>query len=122
MPTKKSEHTEKVFHPGRKAVNAEDVVATIEAYESDIREYQNRNGNAMDNTMTVMNLKKMLPEVIRERLETLDLQSYAVAKGYAIKQARALKKEPSSKPACSARAAPGARTRYASHFPTPTTV
>ena len=34
----------------------------------------------------------MMPEVIRERLETLDLQTYAEAKEYAIKQARNLKK------------------------------
>ena len=34
----------------------------------------------------------MMPEVIRERLETLDLQTYAEAKEYAIKQARNFKK------------------------------
>ena len=33
----------------------------------------------------------MMPEVIRERLETLDLQEYKEAKEYAIKQARNLK-------------------------------
>ena len=34
----------------------------------------------------------MMPEVIRERLETLDLQEYKEAKEYAIWQARNLKK------------------------------
>lgn len=34
----------------------------------------------------------MMPETIRERLETLDLQTYNEAKEYAIKQARNLKK------------------------------
>ena len=42
--------------------------------------------------MMVVNLKKMMPEVIRERLQTLDLESYSEAKEYAIKQARALRK------------------------------
>ena len=41
VPTKRSEITEKVFHPGRKAVAAKDVVPTIEAYEADVREYEN---------------------------------------------------------------------------------
>ena len=67
VPTKRSEITPKVFHPGRKAVAAKEVVSTIEKYESDIREYQNLIGKSMDNTLMVINLKKMLPEVIRER-------------------------------------------------------
>ena len=46
--------------------------------------------------MMVINLKNMMPEVIRERLETLDLQTYAEAKEYAIKQARNLKKNSKS--------------------------
>ena len=70
------------------AVAPKDVVSTLEAYEGDIREYQILIGNTMDNTMMVINPQKMMPEVIRERLETLDLQSYAEAKEYAIKQAR----------------------------------
>ena len=92
VPTKRSEITEKVFHPDRKAVAAKDVVATIEAYEADIREYQNLTGSTMDNTIKVLSLKKMLPDVIRERLDTLDVQDYLLAKEYAIKQARILKK------------------------------
>ena len=92
VPQKRSEITEKVFQPDRKAVAPKDVVSTLEAYEGDIREYQILTGNKMDNTMMVANLKKMMPEVIRERLETLDLQTYAEAKEYAIKQARDLKK------------------------------
>lgn len=40
----------------------------------------------------VLSLKKMLPEVIRERLDTLHVQDYPAAKEYAIKQARLLKK------------------------------
>ena len=85
-----------MFHPGRKAVAAKDVVPAIEAYEADVREYENLTGNTMDNTLKVINLKKMLPEVIRERLETLDVQDYPAAKEYAIKQARAQKKDSKS--------------------------
>ena len=92
IPQKWSEITEKVFQPDRKAVAAKDVVSTLEAYESDIREYQILTGNRMDETMMVVNLKKMMPEAIRERLETLDLQTYSEAKEYAIKQSRNLKK------------------------------
>ena len=44
----------------------------------------------MDDTMKVINLERMIPEVIRERLETLDLQEYKEAKEKAIKQARNL--------------------------------
>ena len=40
------------------AVAAKDVVSTLEAYESDIREYQILTGNTMDNTMMVVNLNK----------------------------------------------------------------
>ena len=87
-----------MFQPDRKAVAAKDVVSTLEAYESDIWEYQILTGNQMDNTMMVVNLKKMMPEVIRERLETLDLQTYAEAKEYAIKQARNLKKNSKTLP------------------------
>ena len=45
----------------------------------------------MEDNVKVINLKRMMPEAIRERLETLDLQTYAEAKEYAIKQARNLK-------------------------------
>ena len=81
-----------MFSPDRKAVSAKDVVSTLEAYENDIREYQILTGNPTDNAMMVVNLKKMMPETIRERLDTLDLESYKEAKGYVIKQARNLKK------------------------------
>ena len=76
VPQKRSEITEKVFQPDRKAVAAKDVVSTLEAYEADIREYQMLTGNTMEDTMKVINLKRMMPEAIRERLETLDLQTY----------------------------------------------
>ena len=39
----------------------------------------------------LLNLKKMMPEVIRERLETHDVETYSLAKAYAIKQVRNLK-------------------------------
>ncbi len=94
--TKRSEITEKVFQPGRKAVAAKDVVSTLEAYEGDIREYQILTGNNMDNTMMEIYQQKMMPDVIPERVETLDLQSDAEAKEYATKQARTLKRDSTS--------------------------
>ena len=81
-----------MFSPDRQAVPAKDEVSTLEVYESDIREYQTLTGNTTDNDMMVVNLKRMMPEAIRERLETLDLDSYQEAKEYAIKQSRNLKK------------------------------
>ena len=77
-------------------------MATIEAYENDIREYQILTGNPIDNAMMVVNLKRMMPETIRERLDTLDLESYKEAKEYAIKQSRNLKKnsKPSNLDSC----------------------
>ena len=58
VPQKRSEITEKVFQPDRKAVAAKDVVSTLEAYEGDIRECQILTGNRMDNAMVVVNQKK----------------------------------------------------------------
>ena len=55
---KRSEITEKVFQPDRKAVAAKDVVSTLEAYEGDIREYQILTGDKMDNTMNGCQPKK----------------------------------------------------------------
>ncbi len=92
VPTNQSEITEKVFPPDRKAVAAKDVVATIEAYEADVRVYQNLTSITMDNARRVLNQEKMLPEVIRERLETHGRKTDTAAKEYAINQARMLKK------------------------------
>ena len=53
---KRSEISEKVYSPDRKAVAAKDVVLTLEAYESDNREYQILTGNKVDNDLMVVNL------------------------------------------------------------------
>ena len=74
------EITKKVFHPERKAVAPKDVVATIEAYEFDVREYLNLTGVTMDSDMKMLSLKNMMPEVILERLETKDITEYPAAK------------------------------------------
>ena len=96
VSAKRSEITEKVYQSNRKAVAVKEVVSTLEAYEDEVREYKTLTGNNVEYTLMLLNLKKMVPETIRERLETHDVQTYAEAKEYALKQARNLK--PMSKP------------------------
>ena len=93
VETKKQEITERVFYSGRKAVAAKDVAATIETWEGELREYKNLTGDTVDNTLKVLNLKRMLPEAIRKMLQTIELTNYAEANEYALKQARAMQKE-----------------------------
>ena len=73
VETKRSEITEKVFYSGRKAVAAKDVVATFEEWEGELREYKNLTGLTVDNTLMIINLKRMLPEAIRKMLQTVEL-------------------------------------------------
>ena len=82
-----------VFYSGRKAVAAKDVAATIETWEGELREYTSLTGLAVDNTLKLLNLKRMLPEAIRKMLQTVELTDYTEAKEYAMKQARVLQKE-----------------------------
>ena len=93
METKRQEITERVFYSGRKAVAAKDVAATIETWEGELRAYTELTGNTVDNTLQVLNLKRILPESIRKMLQTMKNTTYAEAKEYALKQARALHKE-----------------------------
>ena len=51
----------------------------------------------MENTSKVLHLKRMLPDAIREMLQTVELNDYTEAKEYAIKQAGVLLKEKGSK-------------------------
>ncbi len=67
------------------------MAATLEAYENEVRECNILTGNSVEDTIMLLNLKKMVPETIRERLETHDVQTYAEAKEYALKQVRNLK-------------------------------
>jgi hypothetical protein len=92
VTAKRSEITEKVYQSDRKSAAIKDVVSTLEAYENEVREYKILTGNTVEDSIKVLNLKKMVPEVIRERLETHDVQTYAEAKEYALKQVRNLKK------------------------------
>ena len=106
VDTKKVEITEKVFYSGRSAVAAKDVVATIESWEADLREYTSLTGLIVENTILVVNLKRLLPEAIRKMLQTVGYTDYTQAKGYAIRQARVLQKEksPEDLPSTSTRA------------------
>ena len=93
VETKRSDITEKVFYSGRKAVAAKDVVAAIETWEGELREYTSLTGLVMENTLKLLNLKRILPEAIKNMLQTVEIKDYTEAKEYAIKQARVLQKE-----------------------------
>ena len=97
VDTKRTEITERVFYSGRSAVAAKDVVATIESWEADLREYTTLTDLTVDNTIKVVNLKRLLPDAIRKMLQTVGHVDYTEAKEYAIKQARVLLKEKSQK-------------------------
>ena len=86
-----------MFYSGRSAVAAKDVVATIESWEADLKEYTTLTGQPVDNTIKVVNLKRLLPDAIRKMLQTVGHVDYTEAKEYAIKQARVLQKERSQK-------------------------
>ena len=99
VETKRSEVTEKVFYSGRKAVAAKDVVATIETWEGELREYTSLTGLAVENTLKLLNLERMLPEAIKKMLQTVEIKDYTEAKEYATNQARVLLKEKDPKAA-----------------------
>lgn len=91
MGTKRRDITEMVFDTMSKAVAAKDVATTIEHWEGEIRDYTNHIGCEVENPLKVLQLKRMLPKVIRWMIHTVGLANYKEAKEYALKQARALK-------------------------------
>ena len=93
VETKKCEITERVFYSGRKAVAAKDVVTTIEKWEGELREYTSLTGLVVENTLKILNLKRMLPKTIKDMLQTVELTDYNEAKEYVIKQARVFQNE-----------------------------
>ena len=93
VETKKSEIAEHVLDSGRKAVAAKDSVATIETWEGEIREYTSLTGLVVENTLKILNIKRMRPEIINKMPATVDITDYNEAKEYAVKQARVLQKE-----------------------------
>ena len=93
VETKKQEIIEQVFYSGRKAVAAKDVVTSIETWEGEHREYTSLTGLVVENTLKILNLKRMLPEAIKNMLQFVEITEYNEAKEYAIKQARVFQKE-----------------------------
>ena len=81
-----------MFYSGRTAVAPKDVVSAIETWEGELRDYKLLTEKEVDNTLMIVNLKRMLPEAIKNMLQTIDCTNYDEAKEYAIKQARALMK------------------------------
>ena len=59
----------KVYQSNRKAVAVKDVVSTLEAYENEVREYKILTSNQVEDSIMLLNLKKMVPDIVRERLE-----------------------------------------------------
>ena len=90
VETKRTEITEKVFYAGRKAFAANNVLAIIASWEEEVREYKALTELDVDNTLKMLNLKRILPEEIEEMLQTVETNDYTLAKEYAIKQARVL--------------------------------
>ena len=87
-----------MFYSGRKAVAPREVLATIETWEQEVREYKSLTGLDVDNTLKLLNLKRILPEEIEGMLQTVEITDYTLAKEYAIKQARVLSKKKGNKP------------------------
>ncbi len=61
VSAKRSEITEKVYQSNRKAVAVKEVVSTLEANENEVREYNILTGNKVEDTIMLLNLKKMVP-------------------------------------------------------------
>ena len=62
------------------------------------REYTMLTGLEVDNTLKLLNLKRILPGEIEEMLQTVEITEYPLAKEYAIKQAQTLKRDFKSSP------------------------
>ena len=62
-----------MFYSGRKAVAPREVLATIETWEQEVREYKLLTGLDVDNTLKLLNLERMLLESIRKMLQTVEL-------------------------------------------------
>ena len=88
IETRKTELTEKLHDPRRKPVEAKDLVQALEKLEAERREYEEITGEPPNEPALLLALKRTLPQVIRERLQTVDVSGYRASKEYALKQAR----------------------------------
>ena len=93
IEARKTELTEKLHDPNRKAVEAGNLAAAVEQLESELREFEAITGKEPDEHAMVLALKRMLPKAIREMLQTIEKDGYKESKEYALKQARALRNE-----------------------------
>ena len=89
VETKRIEITEKVFDANRKQVAVKDVATAIAQWEGELREYTNMTGREAEDSLKVVHLKRMLPNTIRDMLQTVRLTTFKECKVYALEQARA---------------------------------
>ena len=93
ITTQVHEVTERLYSTARKQVPAKDVVPAIEEFENETRKYQEVTGDAVKDSFLVLSLKRILPDKIRDMLQTADLAIYKECKDYATKQARVIRHE-----------------------------
>ncbi len=93
IEARKTELTEKLHDPNRKAVEAGNLAAAVEQLESELREFEAITGKEPDEHAMVLALKRMMLKAIREMLQTIEKDGYKESKEYALKQARALRNE-----------------------------
>ena len=65
----------------------------MEKLETELREFEAITGKESDEHAKVLALKRMLPNILRDMLQTMDKDGYKDSKEYALKQARALRNE-----------------------------
>ena len=87
------EVTERLHAPDRKRVQAKDVVPALESEDALEREYTELTGKEVPEAFKNLNLRKIVPDKIREKLETVELVTYQQNRDYAIKQARTARNE-----------------------------
>ena len=73
IETRKMELTEKLHDKHRKAVDVKDLVQALEKLEAERREYEEITGEPPNEPALLLALKRTLPHVIRERLQTVDV-------------------------------------------------
>ena len=77
----------------RKRVQAKDVVPALEGEDALCRGYTELTGEEVPEAFKFLNLRKIVPDKIREKLETVELVTYQPNKDYAINQPRTARNE-----------------------------
>ena len=110
IEARKTELTERLHDPHRKAVGAKDLVQTFEKLEAERREYEAITGKSPDEPALLLALKRVLPKVIRSMLQTVEVTGYKASKKYVLKQAWDFRNERASGDSQEAEKAAGGQT------------